>query len=194
MHYFKTHPTISYDLFDDGRMINVTNITSRLRLANIMKGVGLVYYDFIIPEGDRSDVIAGRYYGDERLDWLIYFANEIHDPYYQWPMDSITFEQYITKQYGSIPAAKQAIHHYEWIYENKQKLVLPFGGTTIVPKTVLEVDLDTYHTLAASDRQEVSFYDFEETANENRRRIKLVDKDFVPLILQRLRVLYNSNV
>lgn len=194
MYYFKTHPTVKYDIFGDGRMINVTNITSRLKFTNITKGLGLIYYDFIIPEGDRADMIAGRYYEDERLDWIIYFANEIHDPYYQWPMDSISFAKYITKEYSSIPVAQQSIHHYEWIVGDKHRVVLPFGGTVVANSKILKVDKDTYTTLPEDERRVVSYYEFEENMNESRRRIKLVDKDFIPTILQRLRVIYNANV
>lgn len=192
MQYFANHPTTSYDLLRDGRPVAVTNITSRLILTKLTEGMGLVYYDYLIKDGERADLVAYKYYGDERYDWVIYLANNIHDPYYQWPLDSRAFETYLRATYGSIAVAQQTVHHYDWLQDQKRTVYLPTGEAAVVEPRTLQVDYTTYLTLASADRRTVSVYDHEDATNESRRRIKLLDKDFIPALERRLHVLYSA--
>lgn len=73
--------------------------------------------------GFRSDQLADAYYGDSELNWLIYLANEIVDPYYQWYMDDLTFNEFILEKYGEIDKAAGRIKFYRnnW-YEDQNEI------------------------------------------------------------------------
>lgn len=193
MQYFTNHPIVSYDLLQIGQPIVVTNISSRLVLTTLISGIGLIYYDYIIKDGERADMIAYKYYEDERYDWVIYLVNDIIDPYFQWPLDSRSFEQYLRSQYGSIANAHQTVHHYEWLLEQKRTVYLPTGEEVIVTPRTLQVDYTTYITLLNSSRRTVTVFEHEDALNEGRRQIKLIDKDFLPTLERRLHILYPSN-
>ena len=54
-----------------------------------------------------------------------YFSNRIADPYYGWYMDDITFQEYLTKKYGSVLNAqsKTAFYRNNW-YSNPDSITI----------------------------------------------------------------------
>lgn len=92
-------------------------------VRNILFRVGIIkevmeqnvdaYYLYDVRDSDRPETLAERVYGDSEAHWIILYANNIYDPYYDWPMDDRTFQKYIIKKYGSIEWAKTNYHHYE---------------------------------------------------------------------------------
>lgn len=45
----------------------------------ILDGVDTI--EHILHAGERLDILASTYYGDEELWWIIALANRIHDPF-----------------------------------------------------------------------------------------------------------------
>ena len=101
--YFKNFPSISYN------NTIVTNIIARAKIDSKVRDKTLVYFPYTIQEGDRPDVIAAKYYDDANFSWLIYYANEIIDPYFEWPLMQNEFEEFIKIKYGSIVYAQEKI-------------------------------------------------------------------------------------
>lgn len=99
MSYFKNFPLINVP----GAGV-AKNIVARPKL-NV---VG-VTTDLVLNESLRPDQIASRIYQDEGLDWLVYMANNVIDPYYQVFLDDDAFNNVIRKKYGSREAASQRI-------------------------------------------------------------------------------------
>lgn len=99
--YFKKFPTIEY--------ANTTclNIMERVIITRGQKGnLPYSYYPYQIRDGDWPDVIAGNYYGDPGRSWLVYLSAGIIDPYYDWPMDNMSFQSFIVNKYGSLTGAQ----------------------------------------------------------------------------------------
>ena len=92
-------------------------------VRNILFRVGIIkdvleqnvdaYYLYTIRDSDRPEILAERIYGNPEAHWVILYANNIYDPYYDWPMDERTFQKYIIKKYGSLEIAKTTYHHFE---------------------------------------------------------------------------------
>ena len=74
-------------------------------------------------EGDRADTIANYYYGDPGYDWIVYFSNNIVDPYYDWYMDSNSFKNFITNKYGSLTVAKRNIKFFRSNYVSDDSMI-----------------------------------------------------------------------
>lgn len=92
----------------------VTNILFRVGIIKDVMETNIDSYQFYsIRDGDRPETLAERIYGDPESHWIILYANNIYDPYYDWPLDGRTFEKYIVKKYGSLEWAKTNYHHYE---------------------------------------------------------------------------------
>ena len=105
--YFTKFPTITYS------GVPVRDITRRVVINPETIIDSATYYPYKVESGIRSDVVSHAYYGDQDVDWLIYLANGIVDPYYGWPMSDDQFEEYISSKYGSVQDAKNKIAYWE---------------------------------------------------------------------------------
>lgn len=91
--YFEHFPIIEYQ----GR--KVRDISRRASFARSLANNPFVYYSYTVQEGERAEDIALEYYGSVDYIWLVYMANNIIDPYYEWPMDGQTFNDYLVDKY-----------------------------------------------------------------------------------------------
>ena len=187
--YFRPFPKVQYDLKKNKLPLLLTNVTARYKIRDILKNKVAIYYDYIVKDGDRPDNIAFKYYEDETLDWLIYIVNDIIDPYYDWPLDQDAFNKYIRTLYGSVAGAKGTVFEYRKII-TKQKVL--FDGTN-VPERYVVVDQNTYNTLATDLRREVDAYEYYEEENNNKRRIRLLDKRFAANVKSEVEVIFGDN-
>ena len=174
--YFNNLPTIEY-----GTKV-ARNLITRPKIKEFILGNPNVIYDYVIKDGERPDVIANAYYGDSNFVWLIFLANNIVDPYYDWPLTQAQFKDFIIDKYGSVETAKNTIKHYK----HKTK------GTLITKETY---DLNaTMLKIVASDYQSVDVYKFEDEANEAKRSIKLIDARLATSAFAKLREAMIENV
>lgn len=181
-YYFEPFPLISYDLKKNNNSTVLTNIATRFKMTNVFQNLNAVYYNYSVKEGERADHIAFKYYDDASLDWVIYLINNIIDPEFEWPLDKKSFNNFITKKYGSITTATSQIHHYEQITQSHNVL---YDGT-IIPEEVVEVDLQTYNTLNADARKIIYSYDYEVNENDKKRDIKLLAREYLRLVLNNI--------
>src|SRR6056300_842242 len=157
--YFSHLPTIEYNSSGVSAKVktnvSVTDITKRFRIVQLLNDKQAYYYDYTVQDGDRPDSIAQKLYGDSRLDWIVLLVNEIHDRYYEFPLTTSEFDEFIIKQYGSVGEAQNTVHHYEQIIQAQQTL----SDGTIVAERRVQVDETTYNSLALDSRRSVSIYD-----------------------------------
>jgi hypothetical protein len=114
--FFDKFPLVRYTL--NKQLYSEYDITTNLLfrigiIRDVMENNINAYYYYAIVDGDRPEIVAEKVYGDAEAHWIILYANNIYDPYYDWPMDSRTFDKYITDKYGSIAWAQTNYHHYE---------------------------------------------------------------------------------
>ncbi len=181
--YFSFFPTIQHDLKDINKKTELTNILKRFKVKTKVKNLVGTYYDYTMHEGDRMDLIAQRYYGDSNLAWVILHFNDIIDPYYDLPLFGKQFSDYITEKYGSVTTARATTKNYFQILQ--QEKVLSDG--TRIPKEKIVVDLKTYNTLSASNRDSESVYDFEERLNDDKKKLKILDKRYLNQLVKEVK-------
>ena len=199
--YFSTFPKIRY--FG----VLATNITLRSAFISKLKEYSSVYYPFVIEDGDTPDNIAAKYYGDSNFDWLVYMANNIIDPYTQWPKTSIEFDAYIAKKYGSIDQAKSQIAFYrkypEVSYVNNEginfEMTNPGLATYGSVKTYDDVRItpESYDAIDINNPDKDSWYPVdvytnELEENEAKRNIILIDDTLAEKIYSELKELMNG--
>tara|TARA_B100000900_G_C20366759_1_gene628660 strand:+ start:98 stop:772 length:675 start_codon:yes stop_codon:yes gene_type:complete len=131
--YFRHVPNFDYV----SRLANRTYINDYIQTKNLFKRVKLsdeifqnlnFFSKTIIKTNERPDNIAKRVYDDESLDWLVLLSNNIINYESEWPMDQISFDNYILNKYGSYENMYN-IHHYETreIIDGNNNLILPKG-------------------------------------------------------------------
>jgi len=187
--YFRPFPKISYDIKKNKIPLLLTNVTARYKIRDELKQRAAIFYNYTVKEQDTPSSIAFKYYDDETLDWVIFLINDIIDPYYDWPLSYNSFNEYMRSLYGSVDAAKSTVFEYRKII-TKQKVL--FDGTN-VPERFIVVDQNTYNTLATTDRREVDAYEYYEEENNNKRRIRLLDKRFAANVKSEVEVIFGDN-
>lgn len=179
--YFKNFPKIKY--------FNVlsTNISLRAAFIERLKLNASVFYPYIIQENETADILATKYYGSPEYDWLIYLANNIIDPYTQWPKTYLQFESYIIKKYGSLEEAKSEIVFYrknpDVSYINYDGSgftnTLNNAGERVVTNDDIRITVESYSLIQDQiNYYPVYAYDYELELNEKKRNIFLVDNQF----------------
>lgn len=290
--FFDKFPLVRYTL-DKGlqnEYDTVRNVLFRISIIkDVMETNVNAYYYHIIRDVDRPEILAEKIYGNSEAHWIILYANDIYDPYYDWPMDERTFEKYIIKKYGSVEWAKINYHHYEkvitrenpvaqtisttrfqinekiltdgiitikdaeldygigeivyigpsnasntfsgqvvaWSNANGQIVLSNTNGKALQSQfligtsssangTVLKIDLptapmDAYNTIADTtdyatydvsgrtvreivNRAKVSYYDYENELNENKRLIKIIQPQYYQQIMSELDNITGSRV
>lgn len=177
--YFNDFPKINYTFACDEAKLNTVKLVNILRrfkpLDDIMNNL-VLYYTYQIKEGERPDIVSYKMYDSVEYDWVILMFNQKIDPYFEWPMDSNQFFEYIENKYGSLSAATSTVHQYEKIIQDRT--VLTDG--TIIPERKLVIDSTAYAALPANERNLVYKYDYEFDLNEARRDIKILDSGYLP--------------
>ena len=180
--FFQHYPQINYDITGTKPVKTKTaiNIMVKAKIKNILQNDIVNYFPYSIPESERPDVTAFKQYGDVKYTWLIFLINNIHDPIFDWPLNSREFGNYVKDKYGSFNTAKNTIHHYEQIVRTRIEAT---GTAEPIPEARIEVDITTYNDLDDSVRDIVYCYNWEVDRNEAKRDIKLIDRRYVADIL-----------
>lgn len=179
--FFSHYPQIDYNITGTAppKYKTIINIMNRAKFKNIVGDTIVAYNPYSIPENERPDVTAVKFYGDVKFTWLIFLINDIHDPIYEWPLGSRDFINFIGSKYGSINDAKTKIHHYEHIIRPRVEAT---GTSDAKEKACITIDVDTYNTLDAVDRDTIYCFEWEVDENEKKRDIKMVDPRFAATI------------
>lgn len=159
MKYFKDFPKIRYD--------NELVIHAPIRFAFQKLIVDRDYdmWDYQIQDGQTCEYVADTYYKDGQLDWLIYLANRVIDPYHFWPLSNQQLVSYIEKKYGSLNNALSTWTDYK-----------DADGTPIN-----EIQ---YNPIANHTR--INCYEYEVKVNNDKRNIKIIDSSQVNRFKQAL--------
>tara|TARA_R100001591_G_scaffold7175_1_gene13527 strand:- start:781 stop:1356 length:576 start_codon:yes stop_codon:yes gene_type:complete len=185
---FRSFPKVNYSLKKNKNFELLTNITLRFKVRDIIKNRTAIYFDYVVKDSDRPDIIASKYYDDPTLDWIIFLVNDIVDPYYDWPLSDESFDSYMRTLYGSTAEAKSTVFEYRKIINNQS---VRFDGK-IIPKRTVVVDLNTYNSLPATDREQISAYDYYFEQNVEKRKIKILDKQFVSSLVREVDLIFSD--
>lgn len=162
--------------------IEIADIVRGVRLKDFTFNQDFALNDFIIKsEHTRPDVIAELYYDDARLAWLVLLPNVSVDPYYEWPLSQREFDRWMTNKYGSVQTAQATILYYE---HNTKDITISedtFTNSNIA-KYVLPVDYTPVYAYSHFDR-----------INENRRHIKLIDSQYLTIVMADLKRLFKTD-
>ena len=156
MTYFERFPLYAYDLEDTQNQTLITDILRRVNLKGNVAANTLVFDQYNVQDGEQPDIVARKYYGDSELHWIIVTVNNITSRY-DWPLDQVALSDFVSDKYDN----PDGIHHYE--------INATSGDTT----KKLIVSSDTAGALPVTN------YEHEEIQNDNKRRIRMLDRAYV---------------
>ena len=174
-------PKILYDSKGNGEVKVVTNLLKRVAIRTKIKTNALILDTYNVKNGETPESIADKLYDDPELHWVVLMINDITDRYHQWPMYEQQFNTYVNEKYDN----PDGVHHYE---------IEQSSGNT---RTKIEVynnsalysgDTDFYGSATIVTNRE-----YEESEQDRKRRIKLLDPSFIDQFVQEFELLMNES-
>jgi hypothetical protein len=154
--YFQKFPTYEYDLQDNDKRTLITDLVRRVNLRSNVKANTLIFDNYNVQDGETPDIVASKYYGNSMYHWVIVTINNIKSQY-DWPLDQVALSQYVNDKYSN----PDGTHHHE--------ISASSGDTT----KKLIVSSDTTGAVAVTN------YEYEQTLNDDKRNIRLLDRAYV---------------
>jgi len=162
MSYFNQLPKTTFD------NQTITNLAISVKLHKLVRGDAFALLNYAIRDGETPDIVAFNYYDDPSYAWLVLLSNNIIDPYFEWPLSVYDFEKFLKKKYGSIPAAQATTIHCE---HNTKDITVSADSLTVS------------NGVSSGDYTAVDAYTYWDKVNDNRKFIKLVNKSYLPQVI-----------
>jgi len=118
MKYFKQFPRVEYDLEKNNVKETITDIFRRIIVRENLSEYVNTFSKVNLNSEERPEMAADGIYGDVDLHWVLMFMNKIIDPYHDWVMDQLTFENYVNKKYPNKHILLDANHYTVSDYGN----------------------------------------------------------------------------
>jgi Base plate wedge protein 53 len=170
--YFSSVPNIYYEFLDkDGNSYVkiVKDITTNVRfIKNQLQNI-VVYDEYDIIDNETPEMISTKVYGVPQYHWVIMILNDIYDYRTDWPLGYNELIEYTIQKYGEGDNNIYGIHHY------------------VDPVTGYIVNSDYPNAYSVSN------FDYENSVNESKRRIKLVSRHVMDDIIKQFTSLYNEH-
>lgn len=190
--YFQHFPVIKYD------GVLVKNISVRTAVLDNIKDDPYAYLPYTLQDDDTPEMVSYHYYGDASYSWLIFLANDIVDPYSQWPMSNENLEKTIANKYRA-----NAQKAYSLDYANDKKVIQWTSDATrtdniVYYKYIGTADDVINHTInrdtwlytpgiVQGDYVPVRIYDNEFEKNEANRNINLINVTYLDTCVMNLK-------
>lgn len=170
--YFETLPNMYYEFLDkDGNSYAkiVKDITTNVRFIKSELQNIVVYDEYDIIDNETPEIIAEKVYGSSKYHWIIMILNDIYDYRTDLPLNYNGLMEYTIQKYGEGDSNVYGIHHY------------------VDPVTGYIVNSD--YTNAYS----VTNFDYENSINEEKRRIKLLSRAVMDDFVKQFTSIYSKN-
>lgn len=192
--YFKHVPDFDYvSRLPNSKLINdyvkTKNLFKRVKLSDEIFGDLTLFSKYTIKSQERPDSVAYKVYEDSNLDWLVMLSNNIINLQTEWPMDQVSYDNYLMNKYSSYENM-YGVHHYETIQvlDTNKNIILPKGLEVPQDFSITYFD-DGVEKIATNVTGEVSNLVYEDQIQEKKRSIYLLRSDYISLILDEIRQL-----
>jgi hypothetical protein len=196
----------------------VTDLIARTAIRDKYSDRLSIFYPYQLQEGDTPELIAFKYYGDAEKHWIVLLANDIINPFFDFPLSYIEFNKMLDQKYAEQGAALNITGSE---YASATININPLGYRSHITTTdnisgvsttetiyidqkaynggVNGYDDDTFNfadSTAQADnitvtitKEQISIYDYESELNEAKREIKLIRKEYANQLETELKVL-----
>ena len=175
--YFSKFPQGNYDLAGNGNEKLVTDLMRRVKVRSKIVNEASLYDKYDVPSGEKPEDTAFKHFGDPELHWVILLTNNITDRYYGWPLSDADFERFVNDKYDNA----DAVHHYE--------ITKSSGKTTQNGPEDYSHKIEVNSTVSGAEA--VTNRQYEEREQDKKRRIKLLNRQFLNSLLDEFENLIN---
>ena len=168
--YFSLFPKGLYDLKGDGNEKVVTDLMVRVKVRAKVLDESSLYDLYDVPEGDTPEITSLKHFGNVMYHWVILLTNNITDRYYDWPLTSFEFENYLNDKYTN----PDGVHHYE--------ITQSSGETNGLGPSDYSHKIEVNSTAAGATT--VTNREYEQRIQAQKRQIKLLNAAYLPILLE----------
>lgn len=166
------------------------DITKRASILKDLFSNPYIILPYTIIGEETAEEIAHYYYDDVNKVWLIYYANNIIDPYSQWPLNDRDFHKTLVKKYKDQSGTSVDKDVIAWTkntniidnilyYQNRNDENLRINHETYIHESTIQ-----------DEWRAIRVYEYETILNDNKRNIFLVDNKFANRIENELKGLF----
>lgn len=166
--YFDKFPIVSY------KGNPVRNILARTMFSDATKKNAA---NFVLQKLDesamRADLISEKYYDSPYYDWLLYYSNDVVDPYHDVFKKDVDLNKHLIAKYGSFSYARDLILYYRnnWFGGYNETLgVSQYDALPIDIKKYYTAEINFYNQITGYTRKRVDW-----TVSTNKIRSLVVD-------------------
>ena len=175
--YFSKFKKGLYDINNSGNKKLVTDIMTRIKVREKIIDEVSLYDKYDVPSGEKPEDTAFKHFGDAEYHWVILLTNNITDRYYGWPLSDADFERFVNDKYDNA----DAVHHYE--------ITKSSGKTTQNGPEDYSHKIEVNSTVSGAEA--VTNRQYEEREQDKKRRIKLLNRQFLNSLLDEFENLIN---
>ena len=211
--YFKHFNKTFYVTGENSTSVDaLTNLTTRISFVQKYIDNAALYYLYNIQDGETPEVLAYKLYNSTEKHWVILMFNNIMDPQYEWPLDQRSLGLYIEDKYSAsqyADTANTSNSGLSWAQSHTKDYIITettlIVGTNESYSNTYLVDSATYaNTTTTSsnftlengdviridtDKQEISYFDYEVNLNDDKRAIKILKPEFVEPVFKEFKSL-----
>lgn len=207
--YFNFFPKTIYNLDENNQSVDVvTNIMSKFSFEPAFKNNSVVYYEYLVKDGETPEMIADKIYGSSEKHWILLSLNDIVNPQTEWPLPERSLIKLIDSKYSSNLYANSTTQYagVQWAQSHtKQYLKIETqtnSRTGDVSKTTIELDANTYANTSESTssytlqdgniinvtitKDAKTYYEYEVAQNDAKRNIKILKPEFASAVEREL--------
>ena len=165
--YFDQFPIIDYNLTGvNGNTTEVTDIFRRVKARSKIADNVTLFDKYDVAEGEKPEDVAYKVYGEADYFWVVTLVNNIVNRYYDWPLDSFSFQEYIKDKYSN----PDGIHHYEVTQSSGTQA----GDGPSDYSHKIEVNSDYPGAQSVSNRE------YENRIQDEKRQIRILSPQYLP--------------
>ena len=173
--YFTRFPKGQYIIPGTKDYKLVSDLWRRIKIRDKIKNEASLYSEYFVADGERPETIAERHFGSPELHWIILITNNVTDGFHGWPLSFQAFEEFVNDKYDNA----EGIHHYERVQTSGPQ-------DSIDESHLIECNSTDVGAVSVSNRQ------YEQREQDRISRIKLLNPQFVPMIIEEFERLMNE--
>lgn len=190
MKYFNKFPEILYNFEVNGEIkyYRVRDIALNVRIRKALVNNITTWDEYDIEDGETPEIISNNLYGVPYYHWVIMILNLRFDYIRDFPMSNLQLEEYVKKKYGEAEIYSQHILNGNPHYVDSDGNV------------VTKLSEERYNVLNSGglsyeeysrDFTPVTNYEYEASINEQKRRIKVLNRVYLEQVVQDIERLIN---
>jgi len=173
--FFEHLPLIMYDIKGNDNYKLVPDIFRRVKARNKIKDNLVLLDQYDVSDGERPEHVAYKVYGDADLFWVVCMINKIENPYYDWPLSNMQFENYLKDKYDEV----DAIHHWEKVQSSGPQI----GGGPEDYSHMIECNSTDAGAGAVTNAE------YERRIQDKKRQIRVLDPKYIDLFVREFKSL-----